>query len=802
MIAMIMPSFSYGDDRNLEFGTRFLPSKLVEKKEGTLQVFAKKTDTVIPEKINGLTVTSLDSSILRVIGVKESDSGFVSEVTLSAIQPGMTKLFLAAPGFSPTEIPVTVYGNKLNQAKFLVKTTPATFSSDGPFRGFVSVELADEDGFPVYANVDIPVSLTTSNSIIEPFQKNLTIKKGEYFTGTQFTVRDSGKATIVASGNGMNGKSNEITVGKDAAELTLGLYVFPEEINISSKRTVGHIIAVLQEGDNDATTDDDNPVVIAKKDITVKYKVTNSIFDDANISSKAEIGESSGLFTIKKGTYWGHTTFELLGGDKNLAGTYDITISSGDPISLKTKKVKAVFDNDKKQEGDKFIKLDTIPISATGNQELIGVLHIEDKDGYPIVANKNLEIKIDSSDDKFITIDPTIIKTGDGSALVFGTVGHAIPTDQLKLNAATEVSSSSPELIEVNIFGTAESNLKLVAEPLISKVLSNSNFPVVLFMKDGDGITQFPRNSNLFISQSEYFEVEPKQVSRGDDLIMLDAKAFESGKDTLQFSIDNYETSLNLEGLSLKPATLHIDHTKTLFKEINDVFSVQLLNPQGLPVFATEDVEIKLVVKNENLLQVPQSVTIKKGNYYALFDVGPKQTGETQLSVLAEGIPLTSTTIKITSLKPTIEMTAPTIIESGEAFITGITAKQDNLPLQGLDVVWNVEGGLVQISDKKTGATGEAKISIIPTSDSKIDIEATVSGSFYSANKVTKTVRVNSTSEFVAFAEGGGMQDFTKFEIAGIDPVIIVVPAAIGIVGYTLKKKGIFNVKPQTTTAT
>jgi len=41
------------------------------------------------------------------------------------------------------------------------------------------------------------------------------------------------------------------------------------------------------------------------------------------------------------------------------------------------------------------------------------------------------------------------------------------------------------------------------------------------------------------------------------------------------------------------------------------------------------------------------------------------------------------------------------------------------------------------------------------------------------------------------------MQNFEKFEIAGIDPVIILIPVAIGVVGYMLKKQGMFKIRNQ-----
>ena len=805
-------SVSYAQLDGSEFGIRLLPSKLIENREGIIQVFIKQGNFLIPEKINGLTVTSLDSSIVRVTSVKHSDSGFVSEVNVKAMKQGTTSLFLAAPGFTSTELPVTIFGNKLSKEQLLVKAIPDTFSSNGPFRGVVSVELADEDGFPILASEDIPVSLNVQNSILDIFQKNLVIKKGEYFTGTQFTVKDPGKTTIYASGQGLEGKSNEIKVADETNDLTLKLFAFPKKINISSEGTVGHIIAVLHQIDDDSINESDcdfTPsssdsnsndcrIVIAKENISVKYKVTNSIFDDVNISNNAEIGESTGVFTIKKGSYWGHTTFKLIGGDENFVGTYDVTITSGDPITLDTEEVQAVFDENEKQEGDKFVKLETIPIFATGNKELIGVVYLEDENNYPIVAEEYLDIRIDSTDKEFVSVDPVTIRTGSASALVFATVGHSAPTDDVELNPAVEVNSKSPQLIETLMFGPNESSLKLVAEPLIQKVLTNTEFPIVMYVKDGDGITKIPKDSNLFVTPSEIFEVESKQVFRGEDLIMLDSKAIGKGQDNLQFTLNDMNTEILIDSLSIKPANIHLDHSATILEGINDIFSIQLVNLQGSPIFATQDVPIQLVVKDESLLQIPNTVTIKKGDYFTLFDAAPKNSGITEISALSEGLPLSISTIVIKDLTPKIEIEIPTIIEEGESFIASISVKQDDIPLKDMKVTWKVDGGAIQISDTKTGPTGNAAASIISLSNQKVNIVATISGSIYTPSTITKTVLINQTSEFVAFADDGlGRQDIEKFEIAGIDPVIILVPAAIGLVGYMLRKQGSFKIRNQ-----
>ena len=130
--------------------------------------------------------------------------------------------------------------------------------------------------------------------------------------------------------------------------------------------------------------------------------------------------------------------------------------------------------------------------------------------------------------------------------------------------------------------------------------------------------------------------------------------------------------------------------------------------------------------------------------------------------------------------------------ENGEVFTAKIAAKQDENPLPGMKVKWEIDGGILQLSDKKTSTTGEAVASIMSTSDKKVNVQASVSGTYYSPTEITNTVRVNATSEFVAFAEE---PEFTKPEIAGVDPVIIIVPTMIILMGFMLMKKGVIKIK-------
>jgi hypothetical protein len=84
------------------------------------------------------------------------------------------------------------------------------------------------------------------------------------------------------------------------------------------------------------------------------------------------------------------------------------------------------------------------------------------------------------------------------------------------------------------------------------------------------------------------------------------------------------------------------------------VFAVQILNSAGQPTFANEDVEINVIVKNQALFEMPSKITIEKGKYYSLFDVAPKGSGETEVSLLAKEMPLTTEKVSVTSATPVL----------------------------------------------------------------------------------------------------------------------------------------------------
>ncbi|TBR10354.1 MAG: hypothetical protein EPO62_03545 [Candidatus Nitrosotenuis sp.] len=738
-----------------------------------MQVFISDGTNIIPTKITDLTVTSLDSSILHIEKVKESNTGFITEVYVKTGKPGTTSIYLAAPGFTSKEIPITVYGNKNSASKLLVKVTPDIFTTSGLNEGYISVELADDDGFPVIAKEDTVISLSTADrEIVDLINANMIIKKGNYFAYDKFHIKKSGESVIYATAQGIETQSSSVTVKEDA-DLTIKSYVYPKTLSIHDAPK-GFIIAQLQ--------DSSGRPVVAQKDITVFYQATGSDYSESTNISNNYKQKTSGYFQINKGSYWGMVQFSP---PRGIEDTYDVSISSQDPLVFESEEIEA---KDVQLMDDKLVKFDTLPILTTGKSELIGVVHLEDEDGDPIVAKKDLTIKIDSSNEESLLVNDVTIARGDQAALVYGRVSHSVPSD-LQLRPVV----NEGEFTSVDSFGPDTNSLELVAEPLVSEVLTGSDFPLVFYLKDGDEVTSFAEDDDVFMSPNDYVQIQPKKILAKDNLVLIDAKSVKKGSANLNFEVGDFKVSPVIDSLSSEQASVVLDHSKTIFAGTNDVFSVQILNSAGQPTFANDDVEINVIVKNKALFEMPSKVTIEKGKYYSLFDVAPKGSGETEVSLLAKEMPLATEKVSVTSVTPELLISGPTTINATDTLIETLSVSANSKALAGMSVKWEVSGGEVQMADSATGSTGNAGIMITPLKNQLV-ITATVSGPWYSSATISKTITVNNLDPAVV-ADVVETKAYKPFEVYGIDPVLIIIPSAIGVVGFLLRKSGQLKIK-------
>ncbi len=156
-------------------------------------------------------------------------------------------------------------------------------------------------------------------------------------------------------------------------------------------------------------------------------------------------------------------------------------------------------------------------------------------------------------------------------------------------------------------------------------------------------------------------------------------------------------------------------------------------------------------------------------------------------------MPLATEKVSVTSVTPELLISGPTSISATDTLVETLSASANSKALAGMSVKWEVNGGQTQMVDSVTGSTGEAAIMITPLKNPLV-VTAIVSGPWYSSATISKTITVNNL-EPTATTEVVETKTYKPFEIYGIDPVLIIIPSAIGVVGFLLRKSGQLKIK-------
>ncbi|MBI3623634.1 hypothetical protein HY212_06175 [Candidatus Pacearchaeota archaeon] len=769
---MIFSTHVYGQTTG-ELGYRLTPNKIMKDTNGILQVYA--VGDTGPTSVKKLIATSSDSSIIQILGIEQNENGFVTDVKIRAVGEGTAKIALAAPDFSSQELSLTVYKNSDVPAKLLLKTTPSAFISTGPTQGYTAVELTNNDGFPTNALDDTVVTLSSSdNNIVNVKTPQLVIKKGQYFAYGQFEAKQNGAAQISASSASMQTVSSAITVGTSSPQ-TIQVYVYPTTIS-SSIATNAYVVVQLHDSSG-------NPVQ-AKEDIPISVQITNSSGTTSiNTSNQNQLISANSPLVINKGSYWGYVRVSVNAG---LTGSWNVGISAKSyqvsaPALLNTVTAGAL--------DIKSAKVDILPVLATGQKELVGIMHLQDSDGNPVLASQNLQIKIDSSDTNYLSVDDVKLSTGDGAAPVFGYVGLTIPSNQITLNVISDPTQTINPIFSKL---TTTSTLQLVADSLIPKIRAHSDFPLAVYISQNGVLAQSVEDMNVLVSPDDFIQTKSTVFPKGESVMILNSNLLKEGTNSISVTAGGYVSNLSLVSLSSKPSSLLLDHPDKILSNVNNTFSVELLDSQQLPVNADNDIKLELVSNDPSILKVPESLVIKKGNYYSLFDAEAIKTGNAEISVLTNEIPLSKFDIGVTSLTPDVSISYADYVNPNFSFNASLTAQYHATPLSGLKVDWTVQGAKIQNMETMTDKDGKAIISLISDDPKQVSIDATVSGGVYGITTANKVIAVNApltpqNSQSVPTDTNMG------FSIFGINPVFIIIPVAAAVGVIVLKKKNMLE---------
>lgn len=796
---------SYADNSDT-FSVRLIPDKLLENSDGVLEIYALHDGHTIPSKIGNMVYSSTDSSIVQVLGSDGNGTGFSTHVKIRANNVGTANIVIAAPGFTPIEFPIVVYGDEVSPTSLLIKATPSTFSIDGPKKGYFSIELVNTDGHPTLARHDTMITLaSTNNQMISLSTSTVVIKNGQYYAIGQFETNQIGTATIIASAPSFQSVSATVTI-TSAKSPTIQAYVYPSKINDFATSTA-YVVAQLK----DSTGNE----MLARQDIPLSVMITNATATGlVNTSPQGQLITANGQLIIKKGDYEGYATLQVNAG---LNGTFNIDLSAPEgyvvsnhtaasavcsatsgcvasstllstPIRITTVTSQIL--------NDKSARLDVLPILATGKNELIGIMHLEDPHGEPVIASKDLQIEVDSSDPNYLSVGPVRISQGSADALVFGRVGDISPSSSGSTGPALSlhVVTYDDTTIPVGMNASSTDSFKLVADPIIPKLLGHSDFPLAIYLVDStNSLSSFPQDYQTTILPNDYFQIDPIKISSGDAIDLLNAQSLKNGSSTLHIITGSYSATATLSTVDSSPASIGLDYPSTLLAGYPNLLGLEVFDSNSNPRYLDSDVQLKIISSNDSIISTPTNVLIPKGNYYSQFYIVPKLPGDATVSVVANNLPLATYKIKVESMIPTVSINAPALVSPENVFFANMTAERFGKPLPNLNIVWKVTGAIIQSSDKITDSNGTANISLLSGNMGRINITASMSGSGFNDFVQDKIIQINST-QFESTSSTNASSSSTNYgirpyKINGIDPLPIIVVVSIAAGGVLIKKK-------------
>ncbi|NDB87947.1 MAG: hypothetical protein EB164_03300 [Thaumarchaeota archaeon] len=733
LTALILSSFSASAFAiDYSFQTRMIPEKIMVGSEGIVQIHALKNGNFFPRQINDITVTSSDHSAVKILETKAA--GSTINVKIKAIKEGNTAISIAAQGFTPQKFPIAIFDNKNNQAKLSLKVTPNTFDLNGPTKGYISIELTDSAGNPTKAIADTAIKLTVSkNNIINLKEQDVVIKKGT------------------------------ISVNEGSTPLKVKLYVYPKTIS-SSATSYSYAIVQLQDSSGKPTK--------AIQDIPVSIKITDTELESVNSSPIYEQIQASGPLVIPKDSYWGYIKLVTRHG---LTGTFDVSISTQNYEVSSAEQLESV---DVDLLDDKYPKLESLPILATGNDELIGVVHLEDASGNPVGAERDFPVPIDSSDNNALLVKNTLLKRGFSAELVFAKVGLVQP-DSLTLKFPSEID----ETVSPTITGPTKESLSLNVEPLISKAITDTSFPVFAYLSDGNTFTNFLEDTEMRVSPNDYFKIENQKIHKGQGGVLFDALALKDGSGTISFETAEHSAILDMESVMASPASISVTGPSTVYANLENIFTAQILDSQNQPMYSAKDMQIQLVANDKSILDTPASVTIPKGEYYAIFSAEAKKTGSTEIVALSDGLPITQYPVDVAELLPSVAIIGPDSAKPDSSVTVSLSAQYSGVPMPEMNVQWNANNAQIMSADQTTNSEGISTATLVPESDSVFSVDATVSGPGFSAGTASKSIEIMDESEHTTTPK--------PLSINGFDPLPIIVPGAIASGAILIKKKSI-----------
>jgi len=293
----------------------------------------------------------------------------------------------------------------------------------------------------------------------------------------------------------------------------------------------------------------------------------------------------------------------------------------------------------------------------------------------------------------------------------------------------------------------------------------------------------------LAFSADEFIETESVSIKQNQPYVLMNMMSNEVGETKLEYQISGFDGTTNIVSHTTDPAEIYLAFPKNILANSKTLATIQLLDSAGNPVYAKKDIEIKLVSNNEQILKIPQELTIKNENYFTSFELETINEGEIELAILSEDFALSKFDINVVDISPVLSLN---IIGSEwneriEAKLS-VSIPEIQTSLDGFVVEWVAEGGEVIQKDVITNSEGVASLNILANDKETINVSATVKGNNLSSSSISKSVQIQNMPiiEVTSESETGNIETSTLLDTNTM--ILIIIPVAVGVALFFLKR--------------
>jgi hypothetical protein len=722
-------------------------------------------DTPIQLSVSDSSIASLaeDQMVIK-------QGSYFATGTFEVKTPGNAQIYASTPSMPPVSASLTI-NNDAVPYTIQVYAYPPIVNTNRDAMAYIIVQLQDASGIPVIAKNDIPVSVQlvnlVDNGCVGAYKQELC----SINTSGQSPLVQANDALVIPKGSYWGYIPVEFTAGVNATY----------NIDISA---TGYAVSMTPPSTTvtTTTTSTAGATVAGSSTSATGTKTATSTTSAGGTTTTTTTSSTSGTTTNGATSATGSTT----------ASSTSASICSLNPIPLSTSQVQIAAVSQNYLLDNKTPCLYPLPILTTGNNELIGVLSLKDSLGYPALAESNLSFEIDSSDVSTVSIPDVKMGYGTQSALVFAQVGNAA-------NAVTlNVISASPQQVIPVMASPSQTTSGLVADSLLPTVLPNTQFPLAIYAVNNGALDSFTHDFTALISPQETISPIQLSVPNNEPIFLSNETLLEDGSQSMAITTPDYSSySFTVTGASTSstPNGILLGYPNQIVSNSNLLFSIELLDNNQLPILADKDIDVKLVSSDPTVLDVPDSVPITEGSYYATFDAQSKGAGTAEIAVLADGIPLSKFDITTVSFTPVVSIDSTDHADNNTPLNATITATYNQSPLPGRNVDWTVTGGTIKNKDSLTDQDGKATISLITNDPNTVTIQASVGGGPYQTVTATKQISINPPL-LPTNSTGQSTQVNTRptgFTIMGVSPILFVIPGAAAGAFIVLKKKNMLE---------